>query len=241
MLNAKPYSAARVRVQELHDAGKGVTEIAGLLQAEGYMTRRGGPWTRQKAWQIINIPLVTVKKTSCSSCGRPTTSETGVCTNPSCASEYHRATYQWRLRSGRLDDKEARNKSIRQRRALHQRAHVPSVYAIWFPVPQVLKVGFTSQKTDSPFVSAARTRAERHGLDPAGSSCIWRQPGDTRTEAWMQATLSFRWWPAFEQKHIRICEWLQIPDLPAADIVGVLDEVYGLVPADVRGDGLAAA
>jgi hypothetical protein len=111
------------------------------------------------------------------------------------------------------------------------------VYAVWFPVPRVLKVGFTTHTQDSIFVSVARRKAVRRGWDGRGSSCIWKQPGDVRTEAWMQATLSFRWWPAFEQKHNRVCEWLQIPDLPVAEVVGVLDETCRLVPADVRGDG----
>src|ERR1035441_9061477 len=65
------------------------------------------------------------------------------------------------------------------------------------------------------------------------SRCVWKYPGDTRTEAWMQSTLAFRWRAAFEQKHSRICEWFLVPDLTEAEIVGVLDGIYGLVPADM--------
>ena len=52
---------------------------------------------------------------------------------------------------------------------------------------------------------------------------------DTRVEAWMLATLAFRWRQAFERGK-RISEWFQVPDLAEDELVKVLDEVYGLVP-----------
>jgi len=94
-------------------------------------------------------------------------------------------------------------------------------------------VGFTADRNDSIFVHSARTRAGRRSWDIDGARCIWKQPGDMRTEAWIQATLSFRWQAAFEQKHDRLCEWFYVPDLSEEEITGVLDKVYGLVPADV--------
>lgn len=164
----------------------------------------------------------------CSICGQPTDSAFPVCTrrNGQCDVEYRR------LRAPAVD-KERRNEAVRRYRARRRRQSLPSVYGVWIPTAQVLKVGFTTHKNDSPFVCSARTRAERHGWDSDGSSCIWKQPGDTRVEAWMQATLSFRWRPAFEQKHSRICEWFQLPGLTEAAIVAVLDELYGQVPADL--------
>lgn len=111
------------------------------------------------------------------------------------------------------------------------------MYAVWFPASGVLKTGFT-EHAQNYFLSTARNRARRHGWEAADGCCIWKRPGDTRTEAWMQATLSFRWWPALSQAQNRICEWLKVPGLPEGEIVGILDEVYRLVPADVRGDGL---
>ena len=51
----------------------------------------------------------------------------------------------------------------------------------------------------------------------------------------MQATLSFRWKPAYEQKCDRLCEWFYVPDLTEEEIAGVLDGIYEAVPADLVG------
>jgi hypothetical protein len=134
------------------------------------------------------------------------------------------------------EDKDRRNALVRRYRARRVREPHPSVYGVWFPVPRVLKVGFTTHKANSPFVAAARTRAARHGWDAAGGSCIWRMPGDTRTEAWMQVTLASRWRPAFEQRFNRICEWFAVQDLKEEEIAALLNRIYGLVPADLSGD-----
>lgn len=108
-----------------------------------------------------------------------------------------------------------------------------SIYAVWFPIPQGLKVGFSTDTFDSLLVRQARRRAARRGWDTGGCRCIWRQPGDLRTEAWIQATLSFRWAAGFEQRDSRISEWFRIFGHADEEVVKVLDAVYELVPADV--------
>lgn len=150
----------------------------------------------------------------CSLCGQPTTSRFPVCGGPSCINEYRRL------------------ERIAQK-------GVPSVYAVWFPAVQVLKVGFTTDTNNGIFIATARNRAaSRRGWDTDGCRCIWKQPGDLRTEAWMQATLAFRWRPAFEQVHSRICEWFSVPGLLDEEIAGTLDGIYGMLPADLTGNDL---
>jgi hypothetical protein len=175
----------------------------------------------------------------CSICGKPTASKLGVCTRlGECRTENLRLGTRER-RGAELGPKvqrvpmtrERRNEQVRRQRQTQK--GMPSVYAVWFPAPRILKVGFTTDTQNSIFTGTARTRAKRRNWDTEGASCIWRQPGDTRTEAWMQATLAFRWQAAFEQKHTRICEWFQVPDLTEDAIVTVLDEAYGQVPADL--------
>jgi hypothetical protein len=143
----------------------------------------------------------------CASCGRPTRSASPVCSRSPCVNEYRRLE-----------------------RVGQQRFRASFVYGVWFPAAHVLKVGFTSHVTDSPFVCSARTRAERRKWETAGSGRIWKQPGDLRTEAWMQATLAFRWEPPFEQKQGRLCEWFAVPGLTGREVAAVLDEMYQLVP-----------
>ena len=168
----------------------------------------------------------------CSICGRPTRSSFPMCAriDTRCSVEYQRATDASRKGDWR-NGGEGRNAAVRRRR--QEQKGEPSVYAIWFPIPQGLKVGFTTDTVESLFVRQARRRAVRRGWDHGGSRCIWRQPGDLRTEAWIQSTLSFRWAAAFEQRDSRICEWFQVPGLTEAKLGAALDEVYGLVPADM--------
>jgi hypothetical protein len=161
-----------------------------------------------------------------------------VCARPGkCETEYDR---QWGIERRAAPqgqaDKERRNEIVRRQR--QRQKGEPSVYAVRFPAPGVLKVGFTTDTQDSIFVGVARTRAKRRGWEPEGSSCIWKQPGDLRTEAWMQATLAFRWRPAFEQVHSRICEWFSVPDLLEEEIAGALDSIYRVLPADLTGNDL---
>jgi hypothetical protein len=129
--------------------------------------------------------------------------------------------------------RDRRNEVVRRRRQAQKGE--PSVYAVWFPIPQGLKVGFTTDTNNSIFVCLARRKAVRRDWDAGDSRCIWKQPGDMRTEAWIQATLAFRWLAAFEQRDSRICEWFQVPGLAETEIATLLDEVYRLVPADTRG------
>lgn len=242
MTEATPRPDAVTRARELRDAEVPVGRIAEMLQSEGYLTVRGGPWTRRSvSWMLNSSAARSFVEAPCLSCGRPTASTVGVCARPSCVAEYYRRMQQqappkpYRPVADTPEARGARNNAVRRSRQA-QKGEL-SVYAVWFPKPQVLKVGFTGHTQNSIFVSVARRKAPKYGWDIRESSCIWKQPGDVRTEAWMQATLSFRWWPAFDQKHNRICEWLKVPGLPEKEIVGTLDEVYRLVPNDVRGDG----
>lgn len=148
----------------------------------------------------------------CTSCGQPTASASPVCSRSSCVNEYRRLE-----------------------RVGQQRIRASFVYGVWFPAVHVLKVGFTTHVNDSPFVCVARSKAERREWETAGSRCIWKQPGEVRTEAWIQATLAFRWAHPFEQKQGRLCEWFAVPGLTEGEVVAALDEVYRLVPAPLAG------
>lgn len=239
---ARPDAPDRAR--ELRDAEVSASRIAEMLQTEGYLTVRVGPWTRSSvSWMLKSPAPRSFAEAPCLSCGRPTASKVGVCARPSCSAEYYRRMQRqaatskpYRRVADTPEAKGMRNAAVR--RGHQKQRGSASVYAVWFPAPQVLKIGFTMHTQDSIFVCVARRKAVHRGWDSRESFCIWKQPGDVRTEAWMQATLSFRWWPAFEQKHNRVCEWLKVPILPEREIAGVLDEVYRLVPADVRADGL---
>jgi len=115
------------------------------------------------------------------------------------------------------------------------------VYGVWFPPARILKVGFSSRLTDARIASSARGRAKKHNLDASGGQCIWKQPGDARTEAWMQATLAFRWQFPFDASDGRLCEWFSVPAILTVDeVVTALDGVYRLVPPDLRAHGVAA-
>jgi hypothetical protein len=162
----------------------------------------------------------------CSLCGRLTDSSFPMCSrqDTGCRIEYQRA----QLADGGY--RQRRNERVSELR--QRQKGDPSVYAVWFPVPGILKVGFTTDMNNGIFVGVARTRAKRRDWAIEGSSCTWKQPGDLRTEAWMQATLAFRWRSAFEQRSMKICEWFLVPGLTEDEIGHVLDEVYKLVPAD---------
>jgi hypothetical protein len=132
-----------------------------------------------------------------------------------------------------LRDKATRNEAVRRSRQAQKRE--PSVYAVWFPAPRVLKVGFTAHAQDSIFMAVARRRAGQRGWDAKDSSCIWRRPGDVRAEAWIQSTLAFRWRAAFDQKIHRLCEWFAVPDLAVPEIAAVLGGIYDRMPEDLTG------
>lgn len=188
----------------------------------------------------------------CSLCGQPTRSKYPVCgRHNECQAEYVRLAQaegrkteaakerQRRYLQGDTFKEHAKTDEYREHRNSATRRHrqnqkgEPSVYAVWLPSPQILKVGFTIHTNNSIFVSVARTRGGARGFDTTGISCIWRKPGDTRAESWIQATLAFRWRPAYEQKHNRICEWFGVSGLAAEGVIETLDEVYGLMPPDL--------
>lgn len=221
MSDSTARSAVLARVHELHDSGVSLRGTARMLQAEGYQTMRGGTWTGQAVQGLLKSPLL-LAGTPCSLCERRTTAKGGVCARLSCRPGYIQ----------KAPSKEVRNERVRRGRSIQRGA--PSVYAVWFPLPRILKTGFTEHSQPSIFSSAARQKATRRGWDTTGATCIWRRPGDTRTEAWMQASLAFRWWPAFEQKHNRVCEWVSIPDLSEAEVVAALTDLYQQVPPDRR-------
>jgi hypothetical protein len=70
-------------------------------------------------------------------------------------------------------------------------------------------------------------------LDGGDGRCIWKRPGDTRTEAWIQSTLAFRWLSPFKATDGRLCEWFTVPRLAVEEITEVLDGIYRLVPPDL--------
>jgi Recombinase len=258
MPDVTPRPDVLARATELHASGASFEKIARALQAEGYPTPRGGTWSASAAWRLLKIShphsavlapcsvcgdLTASKygvchdgpecrrvyasvstarerknhpRKPCTSCGQLTTSVYGVCSRPSCVNE--------RMRIFLADQKGA-----------------PSVYAVWFPSPCILKIGFSLNVTDSIFVNSARRRARVRNWDDGGSRCIWRKPGDTRTEAWMQATLAFRWQSAYRETSGRICEWFSVPRILTVDeVVTALDGLYRIVPPDLRVSGLAA-
>jgi hypothetical protein len=105
------------------------------------------------------------------------------------------------------------------------------VYAVLFPSSAILKIGFTLNKNLSWSTANARKNAQHRGYVIEGSKWIWRQSGDTRVEAWLQATLAFRWNRATKNGN-RLCEWFRVPSLTEGEIATVLDEIYGLIPVD---------
>lgn len=161
----------------------------------------------------------------CSVCGRPTRSELGICAARS--GPCHNA----RGRADRAAHPEVR-RSIARRQRGKMPAGSPAVYAIWFPRPEILKVGFTRKNVTKVFIASARSKARRRNLDVTGSACVWLRPGDERTEAWIQATLAFKW-PAALIHARRICEWFLMSGVTQEDITEILNEVYKQVPADV--------
>jgi hypothetical protein len=161
----------------------------------------------------------------CSMCGEPTKSKYAMCQRPGpCGVEYRRL---W----ARDEDKEHRNEVARRYRRSQKCA--PSVYGVLFPAPGVLKIGLTTSSSSALYVGIARQGARKRGWDIADSSCIWKQPGDVRTEAWMQATLAFRWPGAFGKYQNRICEWFDVSGLPLEAVGATLSEIYREVPADL--------
>lgn len=254
MINATARPDVLARARELQASGASLNAIARVLQAEKYPTLRGGSWYAQQVKNLFNSRRPSSAfLVPCTACGRLTSSKYGICHRPPCRRAYvnlSREILKPRVPTvpcescgrptrsallpvcGRLS---CRNERMRLVRA--DQKGTTSVYAVWFPVPCILKIGFSSSTADTVFESSARVRAKNRDWDIKGSRCIWKQPGDMRTEAWMQATLAFRWHPAFSQKYSRICEWFSVPAILVVDeVVAVLAGIYRLVPADLRGE-----
>jgi hypothetical protein len=165
---------------------------------------------------------------TCSVCGQPTKSKYEVCNraNKACRSAYLKL---W----SKDQDKAQRNEVARRYRQKQKKSN--SVYAVHFPGSSILKVGLTAFTSPAIYVGTARQGALKRGWEIRDSSCIWRHPGDVRVEAWMQASLSFRWPGAFGKRQNRICEWFDVAGLPLDAINAALDDVYQSVPIDLVG------
>lgn len=252
MSDATPRPDVLTRTRELSAAGISLNEIARKLQAEQYPTQRGGRWYPQQVKNLLNSPRPSSAfLVPCAVCGRLTASKYGIChtgVRGACRRAYantSRETLNPRVptqpcancgRPTRSDLGVCGRPSCRNERMRVFRAGLElgsSVYAVWFPSPSILKIGFSAATVDSIFTGAARVRAKRRNWDTKGSRCIWKQPGDTRTEAWMQATLAFRWRPAYNETSGRICEWFAVHHLYVEEIARALDGVYRLVPPDL--------
>ena len=231
-----PRTDVAVRASELRDSGASLSATARALEDEGYLTGRSGPWTRMKVHDLLKSPLTAGRVAPCTSCGLPTRSKYGVCGRFSCRNEYSRLAEIANPRKPHA--KEVRNERLKGYRRAQKGP--PAVYGVWFPASGVLKVGFTTSTQHSIFVHWARRRAKRHDMDTAGTRCIWYRPGDMKVEAWMQATLAFKWQPVYERRTNTICEWFYVPGLTSAEITDGLDGTYELLPVDSVGTPLAA-
>jgi hypothetical protein len=65
-----------------------------------------------------------------------------------------------------------------------------------------------------------------------GSERVWHEPGDVRTEAFVQASVSFEWPNAIKGRQNRIGEWFH-PSVPVEQVITRLAEVYRRVPPDL--------
>lgn len=117
-------------------------------------------------------------------------------------------------------------------RPRHGHAVSPFCYAVWFPAPAVLKVGCTTNRSAAVYTSAARQGARKRGWDTEGAARIWHEPGDERTEAYIQATLAFEWPGACTGRQLRLSEWFR-PGVPVEQVVSRLADVFRRVPPDV--------
>lgn len=239
------------RARELRARRYSYAGIALVLEAERYLTARGGRWAASQVHSMLKSPSPGMTSLApCTECGFPTSSKYGVCHKSACRNAYQQKWHESRkpedLRKpctscgeptaaarGVCTRPSCSNEYARGERAAQ--VGDSSVYAVWFPVPSVLKVGFTKLETGMRFAASARDRARQRNWDTEGSRCIWKQPGDNRTEAWMQATLAFRWRHPFHAGDGRLCEWFMVHHLTVEEITGVLDGTYRLVPPDLTG------
>jgi len=237
------------RARELRDSGGTLAFITATLEAERYPTGRGARWNSTSVLSLLNSPHPhSAFLAPCTVCGRLTAAKRGICaTNPACKRARNRQ--YWDDRKPEDTSKPCTSCGCPtvavggicarpscwnpyQRLVRASQKGGSFVYAVWLPSPRILKVGFSTYM-NGLFVCSVRDRARERNWDTEGARCIWKQPGDTRTEAWMQATLAFRWPPAFEEKGGRICEWFAVPELAVEEITEVVDGIYRLVPPDL--------
>jgi hypothetical protein len=248
-MGGMPRPDALTRARELRAKRYSLAAIAEILHDEGYPTSRGGTWLPSAVWSMLNTQSpFAASLAPCTECGHPTSSKYGICRSPACRNAYQRK----RDESQKPDDLRKLCTScgrpttsalnICGRRSCHNeyaRARTAasgsgsSVYAVWFPVPSVLKVGFSKHTVESRIACSVRGRARERSWDTGGSACIWQRPGDNRTEAWMQATLAFRWRHPFHAGDGRLCEWFTVYHLTVEEIIEVLNGTYRLVPPDL--------
>jgi hypothetical protein len=254
MTKAKARPNVLTRARELRARQYTVAAIAEVLNAEQYQTARGGAWAKSQVWSMLRCPKPNVASLApCTECGFPTSSKYGICHDAACRNAYQSKWHESRkpedtrkscTSCGQLTysalDVCARpsciNAYARATRAASGGA--PSLYAVWFPTPSILKVGFTKHSSSSRIAGFTRSRAKKRGWDTEGSSCFWQRPGDNRAEAWIQATLSFRWRSPFHASDGRLCEWFTVYHLTVEEITEVLDCTYQLVPPDLTGRAL---
>jgi hypothetical protein len=250
MVNATARPDVLTRARELRAKQYTFAAIAEVLQGERYPTERGAAWAAGQVCGMLKSQSTHAASLApCELCGDMTVSKCGICTRrPECKRAYLRKTWESKkpedtskpcASCGRPTKSthevcarpSCLNEYARARTAVASGA--PSVYAVWLPVPSILKVGFSKHTSGSRIACATRDRARNRGWDATGSWCIWQKPGDTRTEAWMQATLSFRWRPPFHAGDGRLCEWFTVYHLTVEEVTEVLDSTYRLVPPDL--------
>ena len=104
---------------------------------------------------------------------------------------------------------------------------VDSVYAVFFPVAGVLKIGFR-QKGRHP-ISGTRQAFTRLGYADETPMIVFLQPGDFRAEAWIQAHLNYIWpWP--RPAATRASEWYNVGGVPFDLMVDIIEQAYEAIP-----------
>lgn len=106
------------------------------------------------------------------------------------------------------------------------------IYAVHFPKAGVVKIGCSGNRSASVYVSAARQGARSRGWITEDSQRIWHEPGDERTEAFIQASPAFEWPGACTGRQLRLSEWFK-PGVPVEAVTARLSDIYRRVPPDL--------
>jgi hypothetical protein len=254
-----PRPDVLARARELRDRRYTYAAIAEALQQEKYPTASGAAWSPTVVWGILKAPHPrSASLAPCTECGRLTASKYQICPRrPACRPAYIQASNRAaaerlrELRGPTEPSKPCASCGQPTTSALdvcarpscwnaYARARTVAqgggsfVYGVWFPSSCILKVGWSTRLTNARIGSSARGRAKRYNLDAGDGQCIWKRPGDTRTEAWIQSTLAFRWLTPFKATDGRLSEWFSVPAILTVDeITEVLDSTYRLVPPDL--------